>query len=70
MQLAPKSAGLILDSSGAARSDAATASLTPDSKEAYINRELSWLHFTRRVMALAEDRTVPLLERVKIACIM
>ena len=70
MDLAPKTAGLILDSSGAARSDAETASLTPESKEAYINRELSWLHFTRRVMALAEDRTVPLLERVKFAGIM
>jgi polyphosphate kinase len=38
--------------------------------EAYINRELSWLHFARRVLELAEDRTVPLLERVKFAGIM
>ena len=67
MNRAPKTAGLILDTPGAARTGAETAPLTPESKEAYINRELSWLHFTRRVMALAEDRTVPLLERVKFA---
>ena len=59
MNRAPKTAGLILDSPGAARTGAETAPLAPESKEAYINRELSWLHFTRRVMALAEDRTVP-----------
>ena len=31
----------------------------------YSNRELSWLAFNRRVLALAADETVPLLERVK-----
>ena len=30
----------------------------------YLNRELSWLEFNSRVLALAEDPTVPLLERV------
>ncbi|MDX1450129.1 MAG: polyphosphate kinase 1, partial [Acidimicrobiia bacterium] len=31
----------------------------------YLNRELSWLDFNARVLALAEDETVPLLERVR-----
>ncbi len=41
-----------------------------DSPEAYINRELSWLHFASRVLELAEDQAAPLLERVKFAGIM
>jgi polyphosphate kinase len=35
----------------------------------YINRELSWLDFNLRVCQLAEDASVPLLERVKFASI-
>jgi polyphosphate kinase len=44
--------------------------VSPDSPEAYVNRELSWLYFARRVLELVEDRTTPLLERVKFAGIM
>src|ERR1700756_5691977 len=46
------------------------AAITPDSAAALINRELSWLSFARRVLALAEDPEEPLLERVKFAGIM
>ena len=41
-----------------------------DSPNTLINRELSWLSFARRVLALAEDPDLPLLERVKFAGIM
>ena len=35
----------------------------------FINRELSWLEFNSRVLAQAEDPSVPLLERVKFCAI-
>ncbi|HEV2980866.1 MAG TPA: RNA degradosome polyphosphate kinase, partial [Solirubrobacteraceae bacterium] len=35
----------------------------------YVNRELSWLDFNDRVLQLAEDDSVPLLERVKFCAI-
>src|SRR5215218_10791189 len=35
----------------------------------YFNRELSWLEFNDRVLQLAEDPSVPLLERAKFAAI-
>jgi polyphosphate kinase len=37
--------------------------------EYYFNRELSWLDFNDRVLQLAEDPDIPLLERVKFAAI-
>jgi len=35
----------------------------------YLDRELSWLRFNQRVLELAEDPTVPLLERVNFLAI-
>ncbi len=40
--------------------------LTP---QTYTSRELSWLEFNRRVLALAQDRSLPLLERIKFLAI-
>lgn len=43
-------------------SDTAASELPADR---YLNRELSWLAFNKRVLELAQDSTLPLLERVK-----
>ncbi len=40
-----------------------------DDESRYLNRELSWLDFNARVLALAEDPATPLLERVKFLAI-
>ena len=40
-----------------------------DTGHGFLNRELSWLAFDARVLALAADRSVPLLERVKFCAI-
>ncbi|HEX4466663.1 MAG TPA: hypothetical protein VH025_05710, partial [Solirubrobacteraceae bacterium] len=51
---------------------ASAAERVPESLEdpgLYLNRELSWLDFNDRVLQLAEDERVPLLERVKFCAI-
>ncbi|HEX7166089.1 MAG TPA: RNA degradosome polyphosphate kinase [Acidimicrobiales bacterium] len=41
----------------------------PDAAARYLNRELSWLDFNERVLAIAEDASWPLLERAKFLAI-
>ncbi len=48
--------------------DAAAATIHPDGAE-LLDRDLSWLDFNARVLALAEDPTVPRLERLKFLAI-
>ena len=43
--------------------------VTRHAPEHFLNRELQALEFNRRVLAQAEDRTVPVLERLKFLCI-
>jgi len=52
---------------GGAGGDGVAQTLTDPSL--YLNRELSWLDFNERVLQLAEDERVPLLERVKFCAI-
>jgi len=47
----------------------ATTRVRSKAAERLLNRELSWLEFNARVLALAADETVPLLERLKFASI-
>lgn len=44
-------------------------SLEAQENQIFINRELSWLDFNRRVLALSKDKTVPLAEQMKFAAI-
>ncbi len=47
-----------------------SAAILPEIPESrFLNRELSWLEFDARVLALAEDRRLPLLDRVKFLAI-
>jgi len=53
--------------SKSAKKPKATSEL--DSPELYLNRELTWLEFSKRVLHEAEDERTPLLERVKFLAI-
>ncbi len=71
-------AGVLTDENGWRTDDpapsappAATAAATEDQlpEHRYLNRELSWLDFNARVLALADDTSLPLLERAKFLAI-
>ena len=50
-------------------SAAMTSASSAYGSDRLLNRELSWLDFNERVLALAEDRDAPLLERAKFLAI-
>jgi polyphosphate kinase len=67
-------AGDVNDVEGAAGTDVAAHPLTelelaPLPEDRFADRELSWLRFNERVLELAEDERVPLLERVRFLAI-
>jgi len=59
------------DSAVSAPPPAATPAAIDDRlpEDRYLNRELSWLDFNARVLALAADNSLPLLERAKFLAI-
>jgi polyphosphate kinase len=67
----PDGPGWRPDGTPPAAPPAATAALIEDElpEDRYLNRELSWLDFNARVLALAADTSLPLLERAKFLAI-
>jgi len=57
------------ESRDAALPEAGTAAGSALPEERYLDREESWLRFNERVLELAEDESVPLLERVRFLAI-
>src|SRR5690242_18368368 len=68
-QIRPASADLV--DSAPESPPAATSAPPVDAlpEDRYLNRELSWLDFNARVLALAADPSLPLLERAKFLAI-
>lgn len=52
-----------------AKEEKAPVAVDLDSPSLYTNREISWIEFDRKVLETAEDRKVPLLDRVKFLAI-
>lgn len=49
--------------------NAPATTATTEEPRRYLNRELSWIEFNSRVLAQAEDQSLPLLERLKFCAI-
>ncbi len=70
-QVRPDDSDVVPDNSAPEAPPAATAPAVDNAlpEDRYLNRELSWLDFNARVLALAADTSLPLLERAKFLAI-
>src|SRR5258708_37231435 len=70
-QQPPAASGTVVRAPGQATRAAqpGSASVNLDDPALYLNRELTWLAFNRRILAEAQDERNPLLERVKFLAI-
>jgi polyphosphate kinase len=70
-QVRPDETDVVPGNSAPEAPPAATAPAVDDAlpEDRYLNRELSWLDFNARVLALAADTSLPLLERAKFLAI-
>jgi len=58
-----------VDAEGDIRTPVPPGGFAADDPDRFVNRELSWLDFNERVLALADDSSIPLLERAKFLAI-
>ena len=65
----PETAVSLDDRASEHKADEQSPVIDLDAPEYYLNRELTWLAFVRRVLHEAEDQRTPLLERVKFLAI-
>src|SRR6478672_854531 len=68
-QIRPDGAALVDSAPEAPPAATSPAIDNPLPEDRYLNRELSWLDFNARVLALAADTSLPLLERAKFLAI-
>src|SRR2546429_6257775 len=68
-QIRPDGAELVNSAPEAPPAATSPAVENPLPEDRYLNRELSWLDFNSRVLALAADTSLPLLERAKFLAI-